>query len=228
MKIAGMVKNSFVDYPARVACVVFVPGCNYNCFYCHNRALIHDAPAVKTEEEVLAFLQKRVGLLDGVVVTGGEPTLQPDLIPFLAKVKALGFLTKLDTNGSRPEVVRQVHASGLCDYYAVDYKAPARQYPEICGDHADAEKTLATIRLLQQANADFEVRTTVFPQLSEADLLTMAAELPPLSRYVLNRYRKPETCLPQDEARVNAPPYTQKQVEALADRVRTVQPNVIA
>ncbi len=228
MKIAGMVKNSFVDYPARVACVVFVPGCNYDCFYCHNRALIHDAPAVKTEEEVFAFLQKRVGLLDGVVVTGGEPALQPDLIPFLAKVKALGFLAKLDTNGSRPEVIKQVLASGLCDYYAVDYKAPASRYAETCGDHADANKTLATIRLLQQANVDFEVRTTVFPQLSEADLLTMAAELPLLPRYVLNRYRKPETCLPQDEARVNALPYTQKQVEALAEKVRAVQPNVIA
>jgi pyruvate formate lyase activating enzyme len=228
MKIAGMVKNSFVDYPARVACVIFTSGCNDNCFYCHNRALIHDAPSAVSEETLFAFLEKRAGMLDGVVVTGGEPTLQPDLIPFLAKVKALGYLAKLDTNGSRPDVVENVLASGLCDYFAVDYKAPQKRYAEICGRGADAGKVLATIGLLLRASAEFEVRTTVIPQLSLADLLTMAAELPRLPRYVLNRYRKPETYLPEDEQRINQTPYTPKQVEALAEKVRAVQPNTVA
>ncbi|MCE5344150.1 MAG: anaerobic ribonucleoside-triphosphate reductase activating protein [Eubacteriales bacterium] len=227
MKIAGMVKNSFVDYPGRVACVVFVPLCNYDCFYCHNRPLIQNAPETLREEEVLAFLQKRVGMLDGVVVTGGEPTLQKDLMPFLAKIKALGYPVKLDTNGSRPAIVHQVLDAGLCDYFAVDYKAPFRQYPEICGTGADAGKVLDTIGLLINAHADFEVRTTVIPQFSRDDLLTMARELPKVPRYVLNRYRKPENYLPADEGRINQTPYTQREIEELATVVREVQPGAV-
>jgi pyruvate formate lyase activating enzyme len=138
----------------------------------------------------------------------------------------MNYLLKLDTNGSRPEIVETLLKTGLCDYFAVDYKAPQKRYTEICGRGADAGKVLDTIGLLQKAQVDFEVRTTVFPQLTEADLLTMAAELPQLPRYVLNRYRKPETYLPEDEQRVNQPPYTPKQVEALAEQVRKLQPNV--
>jgi pyruvate formate lyase activating enzyme len=227
MKIAGMVKNSFVDYLGKVACVVFVPLCNYDCFYCHNRPLIHGAPEELREEDVLAFLQKRVGMLDGVVVTGGEPTLQKDLIPFLAKIRALGYPIKLDTNGSRPEVVQQVLDAGLCDTFAVDYKAPFRRYPEICGAGTDAGKVLDTIALLQSANVPYEVRTTVVPQLSLDDLMTMARELPPVPRYVLNRYRKPETWLPADEERVNRTPYTQAELKELAEAVRQVQPGTV-
>lgn len=228
MKIAGMVKNSFVDYPGKVACVLFVPVCNYDCFYCHNRPLIHTEQETVTEAEALAFLKKRVGMLDGVVVTGGEPTLRKDLIPFLTKIKTLGYALKLDTNGSHPEVVAEVLQTGLCDYFAVDYKAPYKRYPEICGRGADAGKVLETIGLLMDAKADFEARVTVIPQLGENDLRAIAQELPKLPRLVLNRYRKPETYLPEDEARVNETPYTQKQVEALAETIRDLQPNVTA
>ncbi len=226
MKIAGIVKSSFVDYPGQVACVLFVPLCNYDCFYCHNRPLIHSAPEVMSEQDALDFLKTRMGRLDAVVVTGGEPTLQKDLIPFLTKVKAMGFLLKLDTNGSNPQVVKQVLDLGLCDYYAIDYKAPFRRYPEICGRGTDAKPTLDTIAMLQKAGVNYEVRTTVVPQLSQEDLLTMARELPTLPRFVLNRYRKPETYLPQDEARVNQTPYTLQQIEAFAEAVKAVQPNV--
>ncbi len=228
MQIAGIVKNSFVDYPGKVACVVFVPLCNYDCFYCHNRHLIRQAPAGLAEEEVLAFLRKRAEMLDGVVVTGGEPTLQTDLIPFLQKVKALGYSLKLDTNGSRPEIVQKVLGTGLCDYFAVDYKAPFRRYPAECGEGADAGRVLETIDLLLAGGAAFEVRTTVFPQLTKDDLLTMARELPPLPRYVLNRYRKPDACRPGDEARVAARPYTQQEIREMALALREVQPNVTA
>ena len=228
MKIAGLMKNSFVDYPGKVACVVFTNLCNYNCFYCHNRALIPDAPPAYSQEEVFAFLQKRVGMLDGVVVTGGEPTLQKDLLAFLTAIKALGYAVKLDTNGSRPDVVEQVLKTGLCDYFAVDYKAPFRRYPEFCGAGADAGKVLDTIGMLLEASADFEVRTTVAPQLTLDDLLLMAKELPPVPRYVLNRYRKPESWLPQDEERVNAKPYSQREIEEMAKAVREIQPGTTA
>lgn len=226
MKIAGLVKSSFVDYPGLLACVLFVPGCNFDCFYCHNRPLLGSAPPSLPMDGVMAFLQKRVGQLDGVVVTGGEPTLQPDLLPFLHELKALGYRVKLDTNGSSPQVVKLTLEQNLCDYYAVDDKAPQSRYREIGGDGADANAVLATIGLLAQAKVDFEVRTTVIPQLTTEDLLQMARELPVVPRLVLNPYRKPDIWKPCDEARVSQTPYTRAEIAAMAEALRTLQPGV--
>ncbi|MDD3921861.1 MAG: anaerobic ribonucleoside-triphosphate reductase activating protein [Eubacteriales bacterium] len=228
MKIAGIVKNSFVDYPGLVACVLFAPRCNYDCFYCHNRQLVENPPELLPEEEIFTFLQKRSGMLDAVVVTGGEPTLQSDLIPFMQKVKALGYRLKLDTNGSNPGLVQTLLETGLCDYFAVDYKAPFRRYPELCGKGADAGKVLETVDLLITSGIPFEVRTTVAPQLALEDLRAMAQELPKLPRYVLNRYRKPEVFKPQDESLVNAIPYTQAEISAFAQALQDIQPNATA
>ena len=226
MKIAGLVKSSFVDYPSLLACVLFVPGCNFDCFYCHNRQLLSNAAPNLLMDGVMAFLKKRVGQLDGVVVTGGEPTLQPDLLPFLREVKALGYRVKLDTNGSSPEIVKQVLEQGLCDYYAVDYKAPQGRYNEICGGNADAGHVLTTISLLLEASVDFEVRTTVIPQLSTEDLMQMARELPTVPRLVINPYRQPDTWKPCDETRVNQTPYTRTEIATMAEALRTLQPGV--
>ena len=226
MIISGLAKTSLVDFPGYVACVLFVPGCNYDCFYCHNRALLDGTHETIALEYVEQFLQKRVGLLDGVVISGGEPTLQKDLLPYAEKIKRLGFKLKLDTNGSFPHVVKELLQAGLFDYYAIDYKAPAEKYKEFCGSIADAEATLRTIDLLLEAEIPFEVRTTVFPQLSETDLIHMAKELPLLPRYVLNRYRKPEKYLPCDAAKVEQTPYTQSQIAAFTEAIRPWQPHV--
>lgn len=227
MKIAGLVKSSLVDYPGLVACVLFVPGCNYDCFYCHNRDLLENAPALIDLEAIDAFLQKRRGVLDGVVVSGGEPTLQPDLVPFLQHLKTYGYRVKLDTNGSTPMILQQVLDSGLCDYVAVDYKAPASRYREICGMKADPAAVLDTIERLRDSGVAFEVRTTVIPQLTRQDLLQMAQELPVLPRYVLNRYRPPETYHPWDQEKVNVPPYTAEEIHTLAGWLQENQPNIL-
>ena len=226
MTISGMVKSSFLDYPGLVACVLFVPGCNYNCFYCHNRSLIDGTHEIFLPGYVESFLTKRTGMLDGVVVSGGEPALQPDLIPFLESVKALGYKIKLDTNGSSPQVLKELLKAGLCDYFAVDYKAPISRYEEICGPSADGGKVLDSIRLLLETSAHFEVRTTVIPQLSQQDLICMAKELPKLPRYVFNKYRLPQKYLPCHQALISQPPYTQAQMEAIAGLVRPFQPHV--
>lgn len=228
MTISGMVKSSFVDYPGLVACVLFVPGCNYNCFYCHNRNLIDGTHEIVLPGFVEDFLKRRAGMLDGVVISGGEPTLQPDLIFVLESIKSMGYKIKLDTNGSTPHVVRKILNAGLCDYFAVDYKAPFNRYQDICGPQADAEKVLETIRLLYESSARFEVRTTVIPQLDETDLLRMAKELPPLPRYVLNKYRQPQKYLLCHRELVNQVPYTQAQMEAFAEKIRPYQPNVLS
>jgi pyruvate formate lyase activating enzyme len=228
MTIAGMVKSSLVDYPGLISCVLFVPGCNYNCFYCHNRPIISGAQEKISLEYIYSFLESRIDLLDAVVVSGGESTLQNDLIDFLTQLKEYGFKLKLDTNGSNPHVVSEILEKRLCDYFAVDYKAPLSKYSEIAGNQAAGENVLKTISLLMEHEAAFEVRTTVYPQLCENDLIQMAKELPCVPRYVLNRYRKPEEYLPCDEERISAVPYTQNQIQEMADKVRQFQPNVVA
>lgn len=226
MFIEGMIKSSFVDYPGMVSCVLFTPGCNYNCFYCHNRDLIKGSGYVLDYADIFSFLKKRAGMLEGVVITGGEPTLQKGLIEFIKEIKALGYKVKLDTNGSNPCVVKKLLDEKLCDYYAVDYKAPFAMYPDVCGFPAD--NVLETINILSQQGVDFEVRTTVFPQLTLDDLLTMAKELPLVPKYVLNRYRKPEKFLEKDIERINATPYTQDELKVFAEKIRKIQPNISA
>ena len=227
MNISGMIKSSLIDYPGLISCVVFVPGCNYSCFYCHNRSLIDGTHILLTPQYVMDFLEKRAGLLDGVVVSGGEPTLQVNLLRFLDRLKGLGYQVKVDTNGSRPEIIREIIQENLCDYFAVDYKAPAAQYSQICGSGADAQKVIETICLLENSGIPFETRTTVIPQFGQAELLTMAKELPVVPRYVLNRYKVPEKYLPADEERIRIKPHSSEGIESLASFIMNFQPNTI-
>lgn len=227
MTISGIIKSSFVDYPGLISCVLFVPGCNYNCFYCHNRSLIDGTHEILNSRFIDEFLQKRVGLLDGIVISGGEPTLQSNLIPFVKSIKDLGFKLKLDTNGSSPKIVQKLLQLDLFDYYAVDYKAPAYRYREISGSKEGADAVLRTIDLLHYAAVSFEVRTTMIPQLLETDLILMAKELPLLSRYVLNPYRKPERFLSCDTSKIEKTPFTKVQLESFAKKIQPFQPNVI-
>ena len=227
MNISGMIKSSLIDYPGLISCVVFVPGCNYSCFYCHNRSLIDGTHILLTPQYVMDFLEKRAGLLDGVVVSGGEPTLQVNLLRFLGRLKELGYQVKVDTNGSRPEIIQEIIQENLCDYFAVDYKAPAAQYSQICGSGADAQKVIETISLLESSGIPFETRTTVIPQFGQAELLTMAKELPVVPRYVLNRYKVPEKYLPADEERIRIKPHSSEGIESLASFIMNFQPNTI-
>jgi pyruvate formate lyase activating enzyme len=227
MIFAGIVRTSLIDYPGNVATVLFTPGCNYNCFFCHNRSLIENIESLIPNNEIESFLAKRVGLIDGVVITGGEPTLQDDLIPYLLKLKSLGYKTKLDTNGSNPEVIRSCIKAAAVDYYSIDYKAPKNRYPEIARGEADADTVLSSICLLLDNGCDFEARTTVIPQLSLDDLILMAEELPKLPRYVLNVYKKPFDYRIEDLALIETPPYSEKQIAEFAETIKLYQPNVV-
>ncbi len=227
MVIAGKVSSTLVDFPNHIACVLFMAGCGFDCFYCHNRPLIDGTAEPLDSDGVWEFLEKRKGQLDGVVLSGGEPTLQRGLLPFMRRIKEMGYPIKLDTNGSRPVIVAQCVAEKLCDYVAVDYKAPMQRYREICGEKADAQAVLQTIHVLMHSGTPFEVRTTVIPQLSPIDLLLMANELPVVPRYVLNRYRKPELFLEKDRERIEQRPYTQEQINDIAQSLHIVQPNII-
>lgn len=192
MKIAGLQKNSMVDYPGKLAAVVFTQGCNMNCGYCHNRCLIgsEQKHEVIDEEYVLSFLQKRRGLLDGVVVSGGEPTLQKDLEGFLARVRGMGYQLKLDTNGTHPELLRQIIDHDLVDYVAMDIKAPLCKYRQVCCSPVDTRKLCESITILKAGRVDYEFRTTYTPELNDDDLKDITHTIKGAQKYVLQQYRE--------------------------------------
>ena len=169
MKIAGVQKLSMVDYPGKMACTVFLSGCNFRCPYCHNSSLVIPEPdqAYMTEEEVLKFLKKRQGLLDGVCITGGEPLLQGEaILSFIREIKKLGYPVKLDTNGTNPKVLKELCESGLVDYVAMDIKNSIENYHVAIGrEKADCGKLLENVQesvnYLMNSNMDYEFRTTL-------------------------------------------------------------------
>ncbi len=220
IKLAGLAKNSFVDYPGRIAAVVFAAGCNYDCFFCHNRALI-DAGAPPIDiAQVWEMLQRRRGLLDAVVVSGGEPTLQSDgLRAFLFRVRALGYLIKLDTNGSRPEVVEALLGDRLLDYVALDIKLPPARYGEL-GGAAAWQPVERTLELLRTDNVPFECRTTFVPQLTMDDIAEMADAIAPIPRWALQTYRVPALYKPTDRFRVLAAPHGPQDMKRAAEAAK--------
>lgn len=166
MIIAGLQKMTLLDFPGRVACTVFLQGCNFRCPFCHNSDLLGAASETLTPSELLAFLEKRRGLLDGVCLTGGEPTLQPDLPELVRQIKALGFAVKLDTNGTRPAMLRQLLNEHLLDYVAMDVKNSPRQYGETVGLKNPALDSIEeSLTLLLGGDTDYELRTTVVAEL---------------------------------------------------------------
>ena len=178
--IAGLQKMTLLDFPGKVSCTVFLQGCNYRCPFCHNSELLDRAGEPFMEEEAfLKFLEKRKGLLDGVCVTGGEPTLYKGLPEFLKAIKDMGFLVKLDTNGSRPEVLKTVVQAGLVDYVAMDIKNSPAGYPETIGlKKADMDAVAESAAFLMEGNIGYEFRTTVVKQLhSEESIAQMGAWL---------------------------------------------------
>lgn len=176
MKITGLQKLTLLDYPGKVACTVFLGGCNFRCPFCHNSDLLDGkAEALMDDAAFLDFLKKRTGLLDAVCVSGGEPTLQPELPQFLKSIKDMGFLVKLDTNGYRPEVLASLADAGLVDYVAMDVKNGPSAYPVTVGrSDMDLPRIEQSLRYLIEGNLPHEFRTTVVEELhSEASVLEM-------------------------------------------------------
>ncbi|MDD5698816.1 MAG: anaerobic ribonucleoside-triphosphate reductase activating protein [Victivallaceae bacterium] len=182
MNIRGLVKFTLVDFPGKMACAVFVGGCNFRCGYCHNPCLVFDPESqpLISEKTFFDFLAKRRGKLDGVVISGGEPVLRQPLLSFVREIKKMGFLVKLDTNGSFPEKVFELHDKAGLDALGVDYKAPLDKYRELVrSDLPDpGERALQVIKFALDNNISVEVRTTVHKALlAEADLHAMRREL---------------------------------------------------
>lgn len=192
MKFGGLIKFTLIDFPGRPAAVIFTQGCNFRCRYCHNPELVypHLFTEPAPEEEIWSFLQRRQGTLEGVVVSGGEPTLFDDLPEFMAKIKKLGYKVKLDTNGTRPDMIAELIEKKLVDYIAMDLKAPLDKYNLITGVDFNPEILSRSMELIRNSGLEYEFRTTY-----DKEVLT-DTDIEELKKLTNNTHYRVQECLP--------------------------------
>ncbi len=225
VRICGLNKTTLLDYPGHVAATVFLGGCNFRCPFCQNGDLVlkpEGQPAVE-KEEVMAFLRKRKGVLTGVCITGGEPTIERGLVELIEEVKNIGYLVKLDTNGYCPEVIRKLTEKGLVDYIAMDIKNDLKKYGETVGIQGiDAGRIMDSIRWIINGKTDYEFRTTVVRELhGREDMSAIGKAIKGAKAYFLQGY--------QESGGVIAPgfhAYGKEEMEELAEWVKPFVPNV--
>ncbi len=245
MKIHGLNKLTLLDYPGHMACLIFTGACNYRCPFCHNASLVlnpNSQPAI-SEDEIFAFLQSRKGILEGVCISGGEPTLQADLPEFIRKIRAMDLHVKLDTNGSRPGILKALLEEGILDYVSMDIKNAPERYLTTIGipaephgsddftDNCDAHRNIPgfnnlitdsvrqSAELLMQSSIPYEFRTTVVKELhSEEDLLTIGKWLNGARAYYLQSFRDSETLVGADFGQFHA--YEPEQMRAFRDMLK--------
>ena len=225
MIIHGLQKLTLLDYPGHTACTVFTGGCNYRCPYCHTAALVlnpHDQPVME-EESFFSFLKKRRGLLDGVAITGGEPTLLADLPAFIRKIRELGFKVKLDTNGTNPAMLAALLEEKLVDYVAMDIKTSPERYAAVTGIPGCSTKNVEeSVRLLMAGDTDFEFRTTVVRHLhTPGDFESIGRWIAGAPRYFLQAFKDSGGLLQE-----GLTGFDRAEMAALADVVRPFVPSV--
>ena len=193
MKLMGIQKLTLLDFPGQMACTVFTGGCNFLCPFCHNASLVtgEQSEAVVTEEEFFAFLEKRKGVLEGVAITGGEPTLQPDLEEFIKKIKDMGYLVKLDTNGFLPKVLKNLVEKNLVDYVAMDIKNSKASYGKTVGiENINLKKIEESVDFLMEGKVDYEFRTTLVRELhTPQDIVEIGEWIKGCKRYFLQGFK---------------------------------------
>lgn len=197
MKIGGLQKCSLIDFPGKICAIVFTIGCNFRCPYCHNPELVDETSEEISEDEIFTFLESRKNLLDAVTITGGEPTVHDDLIPFIKKIKAMGFQVKLDTNGTNPSVIEAVQEQQLIDYIAMDIKAPVSMYEKTVGRPVNKDAIHKSIALIMSGTVPYEFRTTVVKTLlSPEDIRAIGADIRGASHYYLQKFVPTKTLNP--------------------------------
>ena len=190
MRIAGLQKTTLLDFPGKVACTVFLAGCNFRCPFCQNAEILDGSPDEVAEEEFFAFLERRRGILDGVCVSGGEP-LVGDVAPFLHRIRALGYAVKLDTNGAFPDKLKALAAEGLIDFVAMDIKSSPARYPALAGVKCDVQKIKESASFLLEGSLPYEFRTTcVKPLHRPEDFIYIGQWLAGAKAYFLQNFRQ--------------------------------------
>lgn len=201
MIIGGLEKLSLIDFPGYLSAIIFTKSCNFRCHFCYNPMLvfaegeselknIDEGPSLIPEEDLFLFLEERAGKLEGLVISGGEPTLQADLKDFIIKVKKIGYKIKLDTNGTNPEKVADLIKNGLLDYVAMDLKAPFDKYEKVIGVKTDIEKIKKSVDLLIKGNIPYEFRSTLVPGLvDESEILEMSKNISGAKLWYLQKFK---------------------------------------
>ncbi len=201
MEILGLEKMSIVDYDGKVSATIFTGGCNFRCPFCHNSPLVLDYKKIDAipENEIMGFLEKRKNLLDGVCITGGEPTLQKDLPLLCEKIKKLGYSVKLDTNGTNPEMVKELNENGLVDYFAMDIKNSLDDYPPIIGlTSYDTAKIEGTVSYFLSGKADYEFRTTLIAEFHKKEnIIKIGQWLNGANKYFLQKFKSGDNTIAQ-------------------------------
>ncbi len=201
MKIGGFQPFTLTDFPQRVAAIVFTQGCNFKCPFCHNVELISGKPSsdsIPDEQEVLSRLEQRTGKLDGVVVTGGEPTIQKDLVQFCSKLKSMGYSVKVDTNGSAPHMLEELIESGVVDFLAMDIKAPLNIYQRLAGVPVNTDMITRSIKTIASSGVEHMFRTTFArPLLGERHVEAILDLVPPGSTHVFQEFRPEKVLCPE-------------------------------
>lgn len=191
MKIKGLQKTTLLDFPSKVACTVFTGGCNFRCPFCHNASLVLN-PDIAPDfdiEEFFSYIKKRKNILDGVCITGGEPLLNKDIIQFMERIREIGLLIKLDTNGSNPKLLSEITERGLVDYIAMDIKNSKEKYAKTCGLDSFPKGVSESIDIIMSCGVDYEFRTTVVDELHTVqDIETLAEEIKGAKRYFIQGF----------------------------------------
>jgi pyruvate formate lyase activating enzyme len=226
--IGGLEKLSLIDFPEHIAAVVFLQSCNFRCRFCYNPMLVlsdkEKNPHSLAEEDFFLFLKDRVGKIDGVVISGGEPTLQKNLKDFVGKIKELGFKVKLDTNGSRPDVLKDLLKDNLIDYVAMDIKSSLNKYKEVAGVQVDLEKIKESIGVIKKAEIPYEFRTTLIPGLhKEDDILEMAKELGKVDRWFIQKFKSDTDLI--DKELENKETFSRQELLEIAEKIRKITGN---
>jgi pyruvate formate lyase activating enzyme len=227
MLISGIQKFSLLDFPEKTSCIIFTPGCNFRCGYCHNPEFVLPDKIQKLrntfipEKNILNFLAQRINLLDGVVISGGEPTLMPDLIPFIYKIKEMGFLVKLDTNGNRPEVIREIIAKKIVDYIAMDIKTSLTEYQNLVGKFVKPNNILESIRLLITNDIDYEFRSTLIKEIHSSNTLEVMSDMIGGAKKIYLQTFRPDHTLDEEFQKYH--PFEKKEMDSI---VLTFKKNV--
>ena len=222
MRIAGFQKLTLLDFPGKVSCIIFTQGCNFKCPYCQNSCLIKQQnDELISEEEIFAYLEKRKGVIDGVVISGGEPTVQSDLKDFMRKVKDMGFLVKLDTNGSNPDLLNQIINEGLVDYIAMDIKNVLVLYKDVTSVQASVDKLKRSIEIIKSSSIDHEFRTTIIKNIHDIDKIKEICSYVSGEKMFLQNFEQSENVLGK-----SLESFSKDELINISEKMKGIYPNV--
>lgn len=218
MKIGGLQKTSLLDYPDRISAIVWTVGCNLRCPFCYNTQLVYEKTGLIPEEELFDFLNHRKGKIEAVVLTGGEPLLHKDIVEFSSKIKQLGYLVKVDTNGTFPDRLKHLLEEGLADYIAMDIKAPKQKYDTLAGVNVEISKIDESINLIKKYALDYEFKTTIVPGLlDKEDIIDIARWLKGAKKFYLQQFKSDTPVISSDLQQIS--PYKNSYLEEIIHQI---------